>query len=378
MHLSPISYLAFGLAAMPLAAAATTGLFPKIAGGEPVPSNALNYVAFIQAVEGSSGSSCTGSLIAPNIVLTAGHCIYRNSSQVYSAQEFQVGFTHRMPDLSKKYKGYDVSKIVLPSTFNIASLNTDIALLVLRENVPASVATPVQLYSGDYYTDTPLVAAGFGMTNATGGGSTPASLMMVKLNVGSDDFCKQNTAAFSHTYNICTDGKAGKDTCKGDSGGPLLAPVNHGNNSYALIGITSYTPINANNPSGLCAQLNGTGVYTRVAPYISWIAQFSNLNASDISITNITNNAASATVSATQTLNSELGSLLPESTYIWLSGDSSEPFLTATTEYVDSSPSIIIATFPSSSKSAAMSTSVCLANIIVVLGAAVAVLLSLG
>ncbi|KAJ2812685.1 hypothetical protein H4S07_001229 [Coemansia furcata] len=273
-------------------------MVPRIAGGEPVPNNDLKYVAFVQAVKDSMGSTCTGSLIAPNVVLTAAHCIYRNSTQLYAAKEFQVGFTHKTPDTSKKYQGYSVSKIVLLSSFNIATLKTDIAILVLSDNVPNDVASPVQIYSGDFNTDTPLLAAGFGMTNATDSNSTPANLMEVSLKVGSDDYCKSKSGSYDHKVNICTDGTPGKDTCRGDSGGPLLTPVNNGSNKYALIGITSYTPVNAENPNGLCAQANSSGVYTRVAPYISWIAQYANLNATAISITNITATHSDSVVSS--------------------------------------------------------------------------------
>ncbi|KAJ2910406.1 hypothetical protein GGI21_000908 [Coemansia aciculifera] len=248
----------------------TADFFPKIAGGEPVPSNQLNYVAFIQAVRNSLGTTCTGSLVAPNVVLTAAHCLYQNSTLLYSANEFQVGFTHTTPDTGKKYSGYSVSKIFYLSSFNMLTLNSDIAVLVLATSVPASVATPILLYAGDVKQNMPVLAAGFGLTNATNANSIPTSLMEVSLALGSNAFCGSQSSTFDPNLQVCTDGTAGKDTCRGDSGGPLITPVDNG--SYALLGLTSYTPINANNPNGLCAQKGGTGVYTRIGPYINWIA----------------------------------------------------------------------------------------------------------
>lgn len=52
------------------------------------------------------------------------------------------------------------------------------------------------------------------------------------------------------------------DTCRGDSGGPLMyfSPLK---NQYEIIGIISYG-------TG-CGQENHGGIYTRVSAYIDWI-----------------------------------------------------------------------------------------------------------
>ncbi|KAJ2754461.1 hypothetical protein GGI19_002391 [Coemansia pectinata] len=256
------------------------------------------------------------------------------------------------------------------SSFNISTLRTDIAILVLNDNVPKEVASPIQLYSGDFKLDTPLVAAGFGMTNATDSQSSPEALMKVSLNVGSDEYCKSRSGSYDRKVNICTDGTPGKDTCRGDSGGPLLTPVDNGSNGYALIGITSYTPVNSDNPNGLCAQPKGSGVYTRVAPYINWIAQYANLNATAISITN-------TTVSKSD---SETGQSKSATSSNWLSSDS-EPNneVGTTTEYIDGAASIIYATMYDSYTSDAKMSRFMSTNSIgyVALSAAAAILIAL-
>ena len=61
---------------------------------------------------------------------------------------------------------------------------------------------------------------------------------------------------------ICGGGNPGKDTCYGDSGGPLAVPVGGGK---VLAGIVSYG-------SG-CARPNTPGVYTNVSHYIDWILE---------------------------------------------------------------------------------------------------------
>ena len=55
--------------------------------------------------------------------------------------------------------------------------------------------------------------------------------------------------------------KGGKDTCRGDSGGPLM--VKHSTGRYVLAGITSW---------GIgCARPSLPGMYTRAANHVDWI-----------------------------------------------------------------------------------------------------------
>uniref|UniRef100_A0A182JJV3 Uncharacterized protein n=1 Tax=Anopheles atroparvus TaxID=41427 RepID=A0A182JJV3_ANOAO len=62
----------------------------------------------------------------------------------------------------------------------------------------------------------------------------------------------------------------GKDTCEGDSGGPLqlMAPREQGEPDtglcrYQLVGVTSN--------GGICGTVNRPGIYTRVSSYVDWI-----------------------------------------------------------------------------------------------------------
>lgn len=66
---------------------------------------------------------------------------------------------------------------------------------------------------------------------------------------------------------LCAGGEQGKDSCRGDSGGPLM--VSYGSepnkNNWFLIGVVSFGP----SPCGL---EGWPGVYTRVGDYSSWIS----------------------------------------------------------------------------------------------------------
>ena len=65
------------------------------------------------------------------------------------------------------------------------------------------------------------------------------------------------------TTQLCA-GEDGKDSCAGDSGGPMLSSeLNNGR--WAVIGIVSF------GARGLCANSLFPGVYTRVDKYLDWI-----------------------------------------------------------------------------------------------------------
>lgn len=66
---------------------------------------------------------------------------------------------------------------------------------------------------------------------------------------------------------LCAGGVQGKDSCAGDSGGPLMTLYPYKvEYYYFLVGVVSFGPT----PCGL---KNWPGVYTRVSNYVDWIKQ---------------------------------------------------------------------------------------------------------
>lgn len=67
---------------------------------------------------------------------------------------------------------------------------------------------------------------------------------------------------------ICVGGDKGKDSCKGDSGGPLLRLVG---TIWYQVGIVSFG-------ARFCGSENFPGIYTNVEKYIPWIQDIINEN----------------------------------------------------------------------------------------------------
>ncbi|KAJ2848558.1 hypothetical protein IWW36_003227 [Coemansia brasiliensis] len=265
----------------------------RIIGGSVVSSGDFKSTAYLEMYDGGRmRNRCTGSLIAPNVVLTAGHCTYKDEFTQYMAGHFQVGITHNIPTSpSVLFEGHSVAKVIRHPKFSMMDLVDDIALLILADSVPSSEGTPIKIYSGKYSTSTPIRAAGFGLTDPNDPTSVSSQLMEVDLTIGSHSICSRNSDTYDSKTQICTDGTAGKDTCQGDSGGPLVTPVDNGSQKTALLGLTSYGTVSATNPDGLCAVKGSSGFYTYIAPYLDWIASEANLNVKDIQITNTTSSA---------------------------------------------------------------------------------------
>jgi secreted trypsin-like serine protease len=214
---------------------------------------------------------CGGSLIAPNWVLTAGHCVHDNSGNVIPPSQIAAAFNVWV--LSHPNAGFDsiaVSHIFVHPGYNDTTLDNDLALLQLYRH---STQTPIALVSQG---DESLIAAGtnlhicgWGLTNFSASISAD-TLMKVDVQAISTSVCN---GASSYAGQIlpsmfCAGFMAGgKDACSGDSGGPIFGDVA---GHPVQTGIVSW--------GNDCALPNFPGVYTKLSNYINWIRSVTGLN----------------------------------------------------------------------------------------------------
>jgi secreted trypsin-like serine protease len=224
-----------------------------IVNGTAVPEGALPFMASLQ--DGTGFAFCGGSVVSPDWVLTAAHCVADGDAS-------DLWVVTGRTDLSDTSKGQriKVSEVrVNPAYANDAH---DTALLHLS----TPTVSPAIALAGA--SDDDLEAAGSTVTVAGWGDTLPTmglfatnQLQQVDLQVVSDDQCGQTNLGFDAPTGVCAAALL-KDSCQGDSGGPLWA-VKAGRR--VQLGVVSY--------GQSCALPEFPGVYSEVnnAQIRGWI-----------------------------------------------------------------------------------------------------------
>ena len=117
------------------------------------------------------------------------------------------------------------------------SLNNDIAVLELEEEVDLNVYTPACLAkTSDATTFNGKNALVYGWGTTSSGGSSSSKLLEVEVPVVDKATCAGAMGPMEDGQ-ICAGGVKDKDACQGDSGGPLSY---ESNGQHVLIGDVSY------------------------------------------------------------------------------------------------------------------------------------------
>lgn len=195
----------------------------------------------VVAVGDADGFHCTGILIAKDLVLTAGHCL----------PAVRIGLGN---DIEQMLLTVDIAEAIAHPAFDVAALRLQKRLEVpLRARLPAGSREPhgIARIVG-FGVDEPRKAAGFGVKR--------------RVDVGVEGWgCDRGRALTSGCHpatEMVIAGVGGRDTCWGDSGGPVLASRG---DSLELIAITS-RPV-ARGGAG-CGR---GGVYVRVDALSDWL-----------------------------------------------------------------------------------------------------------
>lgn len=199
---------------------------------------------------------CTGTLIGPNVVVTAGHCHAGGcASRVF------IGDNSNGPG-----RTIAVKKSIRHPDFNPATLAGDLTLLILEED--ADGVTPRKIASKQDVDEAHgLRLVGFGLTEILPFGTK--SKVDVAIASNSCDTPPAQSKFGCNANREIVAGGNGFDSCNGDSGGP--AYVFKGS-ELLLAGATSRATANSINNCG------DGGIYVRVDTFVDWIRQTAETN----------------------------------------------------------------------------------------------------
>jgi uncharacterized protein (TIGR03382 family) len=248
----PVALLVFVLPACTIDELSTAQVDQEVIGGAAAPAGKWPDTV---AVLWDGQQACTGTLIAPNVVVTAGHCVAGGAPDAVL-----IGASK----LSQPSEGETIS-IIKAIEYPNSQSTIDAGILVLAK--PATKATPRAIASGwakfDIKNGAQVQLVGFGTIDRDG--NTPTDSLMEASTTITDYNCS-NTASGCNP-GAMPDGELGAggmgiDTCPGDSGGPVYLMTSYG--SY-LTGITS-RGYDTNNY--YCSE---GGIYERPDKILDWM-----------------------------------------------------------------------------------------------------------
>lgn len=237
------------------------GLNTRIIGGDEATVGQYSYIV---SLADDVGHFCGGSLIAPDVVLSAAHCqggeykavIGRHALDSDEGEEIPVKSEVPHPNYNPVLTGNDFMLVFLETPV----VNQDVSFVKLNSDTSSPEI------------DEAVTVMGWGDIDAADEIFTETNVLMeVEVNVISNEECERSEGAvgsFPASYhdeitdNMLCARDSGEDACQGDSGGPLVLK-GRSNSEHVQVGVVSW---------GIgCANADFPGVYSRVSSAYDWI-----------------------------------------------------------------------------------------------------------
>jgi hypothetical protein len=210
-------------------------------------------------VESSRGELCSGAVIAPDLVLTAAHCV--TEAVAYRVVAVDQGFR---PTVVRAI-AVATHPAFVPGTTPRTQPGVDLAILRLEAPLgpdfrPLDPRGATTVGPGEA-----VAIAGFGLSDGRGTRSARTLRQANLLALG--------TLQVANQVMVVVDGerlaeRPGAGACRGDSGGPVFRGGGAG--GYQLLGIISWSSGAMNADRSACG---GITAVTPVAEHASWIAR---------------------------------------------------------------------------------------------------------
>ena len=253
-------------------ASASGGAQASIVGGSTASNEEWPWAAFILAADKKGeGFSCSGSVIAPNLVLTAGHCVEDivTGRKTPLPQYVVVTGSSDVRDASLRQIS-KVRRAILYPNFNRFKVHGDAALLELKTPTTApALALATETDAPLLEANTPTWIAGWGLFGPLRKLKRTPVLRRAATFVQQRIYCRNHARVyypfFNYSSQLCTITPPGFSigTCHGDSGGPALAFREDG--TPVQIGITSLGAADCDT--------HLPDIFTRVDRIYPWIAE---------------------------------------------------------------------------------------------------------
>uniref|UniRef100_A0A8C2XJJ4 ST14 transmembrane serine protease matriptase a n=1 Tax=Cyclopterus lumpus TaxID=8103 RepID=A0A8C2XJJ4_CYCLU len=236
----------------------------RIVGGEDTEAGEFPWQVSLH-VKGF-GHVCGATIISPNWLVTAAHCVQDDGRTRYSQPstwEAYLGL-HTQGNVGSVVEKRNLKRIIANPNYNAYTYDNDIALMELDRPVTYSdyirpICMPAPQH--DFPMGNTVWITGWGATRE--GGFAAKVLQKAQVRIINSKVCNDLMGGQITSRMLCAGVlTGGVDACQGDSGGPLSSPS--GSRMF-LAGVVSW--------GDGCARRNKPGIYTRVTKFRGWIKE---------------------------------------------------------------------------------------------------------